>query len=225
MNDFVAFCPYVNRPDLLLRVLASCRDASLSLTIINNSGSDIFHSPDGGTEPPEGVAVFDPPVPLSFTQSMNLEFKLAKESGAKYCLHMHSDALIPPDVFGKLVDYARRMDSEGRKFGVLYTFYDILACYNVEAALEIGGYDTHFDSYYSDNDMWCRFRRAGYECHDTHIEGVTHEGSATINSDPKLRLIHSITFPFANMYYVAKWGGQPDHETFKTPFNRPDLFP
>lgn len=221
--DFLAFCPYVSRPDLLLRVVASCRTATIPLAIINNSGQSVFHDPNGGNEPPENVIVIDPPVPLSFTQSMNLEFKLAKESGARYCLHMHSDAVIPSNVFAELLDYARQMDADDRKWGVLYTFYDILACYKVEAVLAVGGYDTKFDSYFSDNDMWRRLRLAGYECHDTNIQGVSHEGSATINSDAKLQLIHQVMFPFARMYYMAKHGGEPDRETFRFPFNRPDF--
>lgn len=149
---------------------------------------------------------------------MNFEFLVCSAGGVKFCLHMHSDAIIPDGAIAQLLDTARLVESQGRKWGVIYTFYDILAVYNPLAAQEIGGYDTNLPAYFSDNDWYYRLDLAGYERIDTGIE-VGHVGSATINSDPYLKNLNGITFPLYRQYYVAKWGGEPGKEKFKVPFN------
>lgn len=213
--DYAAFCPYVNRPDLLARVVSSTAEAGVKLHIINNSDDKNLEA--------HPALIINPPVPLSFTQSMNFEFLLTKEFGKKYCVHMHSDAVVPPEAFAQLLEYARRMDIEGRRWMILYTLYDVLCCYNVDAVLEVGGYDTNFAAYFSDNDLWQRAKVAGFECINTDIQGISHEGSATINSDPKLQFLNGQTFPLYSYYYQQKWGGEPGHEKFTVPFDNPDL--
>ncbi len=208
MSDFAAFCPVVNRFDLLRNVLDACTRADTVLNIVNNSGGEL----------PAGGNIFDPPVPLTFSQSMNFEFYGAEVGGMKFFLHMHSDAIIPDGAIEKLVAATRLVISQKRKWGVIYTHYDILAAYNPEACRDIGGYDTTFPAYFSDNDWYHRLDLAGYERIDTGIE-VGHVGSQTINSDPYLRNLNSITFPLYRQIYVAKWGGEPGKERFKVPYN------
>jgi hypothetical protein len=48
---------------------------------------------------------------------------------------------------------------------------------------------------------------------------VKHEPSQTIKSNPFLNHVNGITFPIYARYYNEKWGGEPGHETFDTPFN------
>lgn len=217
MSDYAAFCPFVNRMDLLTQVMVACNKADVELTVINNGPRlDAQKELPTWEKAPKPI-FYTPSVPLSFSQSMNLEFLWS--AGKKFTLHMHSDAIIPDGAIERLLEAARLVDSQGRKWGVIYTFYDILAIYNPAAYLDIGGYDTTLPAYFSDNDWYYRLDLAGYERIDTGIE-VGHVGSATINSDPDLKRLNGVTFPLYRQYYVAKWGGEPGKELFTTPFQQ-----
>ncbi|MDE2103578.1 MAG: glycosyltransferase family 2 protein, partial [Patescibacteria group bacterium] len=167
---------------------------------------------------------YRPPVPFSYSQSMNWMLSDANNKHASVIIHFHSDAFSTnPDAVSELLAYVYRDKQAGLRRGLWWTYYDILFALNVEALNEIGGWDTLFNSYFVDQDLKRRLRLAGWECHDTHIQGISHEGSATINSDPKLQLIHSISFPLTRMLYLAKWGGEPEKEQFRFPFNNPQF--
>lgn len=211
--DFAAFCPYVNRLDLLARVVSSTADAGIKLHVINNSGDSHLEL--------HPALIINPPVPLSFTQSMNFEFLLTEEFGKKFCLHMHSDAIVTPASIKALLEKAREIDASGKKWGVIFSLYDIMAIYNPVAAKDVGGYDTNFSAYFSDNDYYRRLQLAGWELVESGItvgHGVDGAGSQTINSDPYLKYVNGITFPLYRAYYAAKWAGEPGKEHFDVPF-------
>jgi hypothetical protein len=216
LSDFAAYIPVVNRFDLLANVIDSLPGyVHEELTVIDNSGKRL--NLQGVGDAYSGL------VPMTFTQSMNWEFKDAILRGKKFALHMHSDAVIPEGAVDKLFEKAREIDASGRKWGVIYTFYDIMAVYNPLAAEDVGGYDTVFPAYFSDCDYYRRLRLAGWETIDTGIE-VGHIGSQTINSDPELKALNNITFPLYRQYYIAKWGGEPGHETFASAFGREEMW-
>lgn len=211
MIDYAAYIPVVNRPDLLQQCVERARPVRDNLTVIDNS-------PDGWVKPSDQYRLLRGPVPLSFTQSMNWEFKDCHDQGKKFCVHMHSDSIVPEGVFERLLDKAREIEASGERWGVIFTLYDILAVYNPEAGLAIGGFDTNFTAYFSDNDFYRRLRLAKYKTLESHIE-VGHIGSQTIKSDPYLATVNDATFPLARAYYQAKWNGNPDHEKWVRPFN------
>lgn len=221
-SDFAAYVFYVNRPELLRRAVDSFPDTWSNLTVVDNSGSgeiDCYC--------PNPVELFWPPAPLTYAQSMNWMLKDALDKKVDFILHFHSDAMSTnPAAVSQLLAYARdlRDNQPSRKWYCAWTYYDILWAINPVALKSIGGWDTNLPDYYGDNDARHRALLAGWECIDTHIEGMSHEGSATINSDPKLRFIHQQTFPLHRQYYIAKWGGGPGEEQFSVPFNRPDIF-
>ena len=210
MTDYSAYIPVVNRFDLLDDAVKNSAFVHDNLTIIDNSPNGLDH--------PYAVKVFRPEVPFTFSQSMNYEFRDTLRQGKKFCLHMHSDSVVPKGAINALLDHARLIDESGRKWGVIYTLYDIMAVYNPVAALAIGGYDTILPAYFSDNDYYYRLKLAGWELLETGIE-VGHIGSQTINSDPKLKFLNGVTFPLYRHYYIQKWGGEPGHEEFTRPFD------
>lgn len=215
-DDYCAWVPWVNRTDLLEAVIEACCKAGLYLTVIDNS-------PRGVMVKRGNTAVFRPPVPFTFVQSMNYEFEETLRRGKKFCVHMHSDAVIPDGAIERLLAFAEDVDSSGRKWSVIYTHYDVLAVYNPQCYAEVGGYDITFSSYFSDNDWYVRVERAGWERINTGIE-VGHVGSQTVNSDERLKFHNGMTFGLYSQYYRMKHGGEPGHETFEYPFNRPDIF-
>lgn len=227
MTDFAAYVFFVNRPDLLVRSINSFPDLRDELVVVNNSDTEL-HEVLSGDDTVECLFkandLYQPSVPMTYSQSMNWMLRDANNKGVNLIVHFHSDAFSTnPLAVKQLLTYARNDKADGRKRGLWWTFYDILFCLNVAALNEIGGWDTNFPSYFTDQDLKRRLRLAGWECHDTHIEGITHEGSATINSDPKLQLAHSMMFPLTRMLYLAKWGGEPEKEQFRWPYAREEF--
>lgn len=232
MSDFAAFIPVVNRPDLLINAVSSVTCLHDDLTIIDNSPDGMVANIMVPTEsggyarwlPP--VKVFRPPVPLSFTQSMNWELEETLRRGKSYCIHMHNDAVIPEGACEKLLEYARAINNPlpplpHPKWGVIYTLHDVLCVYNPKVYGAIGGYDTTFAAYFSDNDYFRRMDLAGWERISSGIvvkHGPEGHGSQTINSDAYLRHLNSVTFPLYREYYRAKWGGVVGEEQFTHPF-------
>lgn len=217
MTDFCAFVPVVNRPDLLQNVVAATVPLHEDFTIIDNS-------PDRWVEYEPPIRVFRPPVPLSFSQTMNWEMEETARRQKAFCIHMHSDALIPDGACEQLLSYARSIRNTDPKWGVIYTHYDVLAAYNPETYKSIGGYDTIFPAYFSDNDWYRRLELAGWTRINSGIQ-IGHIGSQTINSDAYLRHLNAITFPLYREYYRQKWGGGPGAETLYDPFGvRPRIW-
>lgn len=231
MNEFHAYIPYVNRPDLLKRAIDSVPELWDHLTIVDNSENGLsFDLVEANlTIPTESVTVFTPPVPLTFTQSQNLFFKNAKRKGCRFILWLHNDCLIPAGTVKQLLDRVDSYYSEGRKWGVAFTYYDIFSAVNLEMVEEVGGYDTNIRAYCSDQDYYHRVRRAGWETISTEIEVEAikngHLGSQTIRSDERISLINGIVQTADAFYRESKWGGEAGNEQYEYPFNRPDLFP
>jgi len=210
MDDYRAFIFHVNREDLLAKALRSAAEIGDYLTVVDNSRDGL------------SMAVarhYRPPVPLSFSQSMNFAMTSAKGHGSSFVLLMHSDAEAHSGSCMQLVEYARRLNTEGRKWGVLFTNYDALAALNLALLDDVGLWDTNLPQYFSDNDYYRRIALAGYEKIETGIP-VDHTPSTTINSDPELKFLNGVTFPLYEQYYTQKWGGKPGKEIFKIPFNR-----
>ncbi len=211
MSTIPVFIPYVNRPDLLQRALSLVpRRLTTEPVVIDNSGDPDFVAP---------CTTVHPPVPLTFTQSQNLMLKIAKDRKVPFYMWMHCDALPEPDSIEKLYAMAMRESSKGTEWGVIFTFYDILCAYSTAALDAVGGYDTAFFDYCSDQDVYRRLRLAGYSLLESHLP-VKHEGSATIKSDPAENRRIGLQVPYRASYYRAKWGGDPGAETFQRPFNQ-----
>lgn len=218
-DDFLVFTMAVNRFDLLDETVASA--APYNLVIIDNSDGKLGDRYKNTSH----VSIFTPPVPLSFTQSSNIEYRMAAAFGKKYYIHMHSDVTFPSARIGDLLTKAREADAEGRRYLVIFTLYDLLCLYRVDAMVELGGYDSHMFSFYSsDLDIWYRAKLAGYERIEAGGEGIVHlsGGSGTINGDSRWNIcnahIHS------GETFRQKWGGDPGHEVYDAPFGRPDVF-
>jgi len=215
VTDFHCFIPVVNRFELLNRAIQSVPELTQSMTIIDNSLGGIDYKRI--EKPAYNIQVMRPPVPLSYSQSLNWAATLCVQSGKKFLVNLHSDAyLTRPEAPSELLEFGRNCQDN---WGVIWTFYDILCLFNPKAIIDVGGYDTNFPDYFTDNDMRRRMELAGYKCIDTGIQGVHHEGSATINSDTHLKYLNGVTFPLRRSYYISKWGGEPGKEIFRSPFN------
>jgi hypothetical protein len=212
------FIPYVNRSDLLNKAWSSVYDIDgVDSHVIDNSESGIAN--DTAIVYGARQDALRPPVPLTFAQSQNWMCRLTIEAHQPFYLFLHNDAEAGEGTVHKLIELGRRLVSEGKKWGCLWTNYDSLAAINIAAIVDTGPWDTNIPQYFCDNDRYLRFRLAGWECIDTGLP-VTHTPSQTINSDPELKFINSVTFPLYEYYYSVKHGGSPGKERFRTAFNR-----
>ena len=202
------FIPYVNRPDLLEKALASVgRVNEVQTLVLNNSG-----------EPLNILYQREPPVPLTFAQTQNWMLKMAEELNAPFYLFMHSDAEAVADTVLRLVSMAKALTVQGRRWGTVFTAYDALAAFNTDAMRAIEGWDTMLSWYLADCDCYRRLRMAGYELIDSGLP-VKHTPSQTLNSDPTIKRNVNLEVPFRHSYYRAKWGGDNEHEVYERPFN------
>lgn len=101
---------------------------------------------------------------------------------------------------------------------MIYTYYDTLAAYNMNAQKELGEFDTIFRDYHSDVDYYHRMDILGYERINTEFgDKIIHQngGSNSINSDPKRLQLTQATFSLYAQYYQTKWGGPGEKKSIK----------
>lgn len=232
---WAAYVMYVNRPDLLARAVASFPLFTENLTVVDNSplgwAEDAERwEQDHGTELlvfencRNTVGVMKPAVPMTYSQSLNWILLDAQRQSAALIAHFHADAFTTNlNAASHLLARACADLAAGKRICCWYTLHDLLWMVNVEALADIGGCDITFPSYFTDGCLRVRWEKAGWERVVTGIEGVGHEGSATINSDPKLRALNAHTFHHYAALYEAKFGGPPGAETFDYPYNDPEL--
>jgi hypothetical protein len=214
MKTFVGI-PVVNRFDLLERAL-NCIPEDINGVVANNSGKPLV-------VPGRFESILSP-VPLSYSQSMNAFQHKAKYEIRDYWFFMHSDGVAKEADFRRLIEMAESA-SLTDKWACIFTHYDVLALFNTKAVADIGPWDHHsFPNYFTDNDWYRRARLKGYEMFNLPEHTVEHgengNGSRTINSDPVLLKTNEVMFPAYRALYAAKWGGEPGHETYATPWNR-----
>jgi GT2 family glycosyltransferase len=87
----------------------------------------------------------------------------------------------------------------------------------------VGWFDENFfPAYFEDNDMHRRIRLAGLKNYIRTDLTVHHVGSATQNHDPEKPVTTNEAWDHNQNYYISKWGGMPDKETYSHPFNDAD---
>ena len=214
---YILGIPYVNRPDLLRKAVDSVKLFWPDTLVIDNSPQRELNT--GRVLPPD-IKIYQPSVPLTFSQTMNLLQILAEEQHCDVFLFMHNDAEAQPgtpEAFLSMIQSL--MNDKKKKWGVMFTHYDTLAAFNMEAIRVVGRWDTALPWYFSDNDYYRRLRLAGYEPVDSNL-AVVHHASSTIKSNESLSLKNSVTFSLYQQYYQTKWGGPTGKEKFQTPFNK-----
>lgn len=84
----------------------------------------------------------------------------------------------------------------------------------------VGTFDEKFwPAYYEDNDYHYRMKLLGVPVVSLPPPSYFHQGSATIHAfDEDRKRMHHHNFRKNTIYYVSKWGGLPDAESFTRPF-------
>ena len=206
------FIPFVNRRDLLERALQST--STPEVTVVDNSEHRELYADDNFRS---RYQVLCPPVPLSFSQTMNYITGIAEDLGLDTYLFMHNDAEVVGDGFRRFLSLIAKLPSD---WGVAFTNYDYLAAFNMVAVKQVGFWDwVRFPHYYADTDYYHRVRLAGFETIWVDDVDVIHhnDGSNTIKADSIRGHVENMLAETYRKIYVSKWGGRPEHERFVEP--------
>lgn len=211
--NYQIYTMFVNRKDLLQKALDSLAHYQGKVVVLDNSPDQDLDLTDFQGE------ILRPPVPLFCSQSYNLILREARKRGQEIFFIMHSDALASEDVVSKLLERARELTLANRRWGVLFTNYDVLCLCNT-AVLQAFSWDQYLPLYYTDVDFYYRLKLAEIELIETYLP-VEHQegGSNALKANPALRAYVETNFPAWRTYYLQKWGGERGMEQYTNPFN------
>lgn len=86
---------------------------------------------------------------------------------------------------------------------------------------KVGLFDEQFfPAYFEDNDYFYRMQLAGIKLEALQTN-ITHYPSSTLERyTPEQKEAHHGQFRSNQSYYIAKWGGTPHKEVYRSPFNQ-----
>ena len=217
-DNYNVYIPFVNNKPFLIEAIRSLGKYKEFITVIDNSKNQdlqfLFY-PDGDENDLAEIKIIKPSVPLYFGQMFNLVNKISEDD---IWIFMHSDGEASEKDYETMRDKINELIDNDEKWSVIFSNYDVFSAVNKLAFNDIGGCDTEFLRYFSDNDYFKRLELKDYKRFQIE-NSVKHKGSSTIKSDPVLGLINEITFPMQKQYYIRKWGGEPGQEVYNKPFN------
>lgn len=200
---------HVNRPDLTERAYRSVADHFSVVIINNNSETDDL---------PFCPSKYKPPIPFTFRQSHALILRWAQAQRLSHYYWMHNDAEALEDTPAKLIAF---VEAQQQPWGAVFTNYDTLAAFSVEALAAIGGWSDLFEQYFLDNHTYRLLAQNGWPTLETGLPVAHHcDASATIKSCPRRKARNGLTFPLYEQLYCKLWGGPPGHESLSEPLLR-----
>jgi hypothetical protein len=204
MVKFLIHIGYVNRLDLLHKALQSIKPFWPATVVIDNSENRDLRRDQFVKS---NVEVYEPPIPLTFPQKMNYMQERALKEKCDVVMTMHNDAEAHPGTPEALMSILHGWKWIGKKWGIAFTNFDVLAAFNMEAVLATGPWDTTMPQYFSDIDYYRRVQNAGFEHIFTGLGVVHHnDGMSTVKSDSYRKAVNDATWPLYEQYYVSKWG-------------------
>ncbi|MFD0694214.1 glycosyltransferase family 2 protein [Paenibacillus sp. GCM10027628] len=220
---YVVVVGYVNRPDILYQALGSIQSFWPSTLVIDNANEASLIK--NAVELP--VKVYQPPDPLSYSQTLNLMHRIAAENGAEVCIFMHHDAELQPEMADRLLSALEDLRRSDRRWGAFRTESTSLTAYNMKAIRTIGPMDTILPHDFAEQDYYRRMNLLGFDIVEDATISVAHwsDVSSTYKSDEELDFVRNKTRPFYLNYYQDKWGGPPGSETHELLFGEFPLNP
>ncbi len=195
MNEYLFFIPYVNRVDLLLEAVESLKHFHHCLIIIDQSEEGLIDCWDGRISIHKWIG------DRRFTCVQNWMQQRARE--CSFFFFMHSDASCSPDDVNTLLSFVKLQQG---KWGVVFTNYDTLCCFNNQAVKDVGEWDETFSWYVADVDYYNRLKWSGWEQRVCPIE-VKHHGSQTLlalGEEERQKVERDSSWALS--HYEHKWG-------------------
>jgi hypothetical protein len=196
----------MNREDLTRDAVASARPIG-NIHLWPNNGAGALDLPD--------VTQHVLP-PISAVAVINMMIQASWDDDVLFWAH--NDMRCPPDTAQKFLGRATEKFLDDAKWGVLFSTYDVLCCFNMKMIRDVGYWDPFFHQYVADVDYYRRMKLKDWS--EEYYLSVEHRngGSSTIKDDPIFNERIQIAARFGHEYYAAKWGGNQGREQFTTPF-------
>lgn len=210
MKKFI-FIPVVNNFDLLEKAVRSVKPYLYNEYIIfNNSEQEIPYNIYAETP----FKILTPESRKSFMETQNIMRQYAIDNSFDYYSFMHNDGQIVDNTDVRLVNY---VESINEKWGVVFTYYDVLCAFNTEAVKNIGlwgdeNWPQQSSGYFLDCDYYRRLEQAGYLQKNLLNSNVLHTASNTIKDIKESEMWNKQKLNVAQ-HYINKWGGEPGAET------------
>lgn len=210
MSNFCILIPTVNRKDLLMEALHTYT------TFYDNI--DIFVLDNGKQEIPPmyppNIHIYESKTNLGVAKSWNYLINRAIQKGFEWFLVLNDDIIFtmqPHDLKAIIKKYNHNTFHQPKPFYNWSVF--LLSKYVFK---KVGEFDTNFvKCYYEDNDYKYRMKLSGVITrYDDELAPQVYRNSETTKKDPTLS-----GFEENRAYYLKKWGGLPESEKFKRPFD------
>jgi GT2 family glycosyltransferase len=175
------------------------------------------------------------------SKAWNLGMVRAKRDGFNYAIISNDDVKFKPDTIKKLYEEILKNEHviigadqhlDREECGLIKEerpediFRSVFCCFAIninKLILKCGYFDEKFyPAYYEDNDMRYRARMAGQSIR-IHTEAKIIHHKSSSNSNPEKPSLSNEQFQANEKYFIKKWGGYPQEETFTTPFGNPNL--
>lgn len=200
--------PTINRADLLADALYYYEQhlPEIKVFVLDNGSQSISSR--------KNIKVLSGMIPRGVAASWNFLIDVGISNGFEYFLILNDDIILkkPSGVISRII--------QTHKDSVMHipkpSFHLSAFILSKNIYNKVGGFDEHFKKcFFEDNDYKYRVKLAGFEIrYENELNADVFRNSQTIEKDPKLG-----GYLENREYYIKKWGGLPDEEKYKTPFD------
>ena len=207
--NFCILIPTINRKDLLIEALDfyTTHMPNTQILIWDNGKQSIPTYPN--------TEIFEADYNYGVAASWNALIDKAWERGIENYLILNDDVILR---CGEgIINQVLVKCAETKAFHRCRPFYNWSAFILRKSTYDlVGRFDENFKRcYFEDNDYQYRMRLAGIPImYEDQLNPEIYRNSQSILKDPLLS-----NYIDNRDYFVKKWGGMPDSETHKTPFN------
>ena len=207
--NFCILIPTINRKDLLIEAL------DFYTTHMPNTQIHIWDNGKQAIPTYPNTEIFEADYNYGVAASWNALIDKAWERGIENYLILNDDVILRcgEEIVNQII--AKGQDSKA--FHRCRPFYNWSAFLLRKSTFDlVGRFDENFKRcYFEDNDYQYRMRLAGIPIvYEDDLNPEIYRNSQSILKDPILS-----NYIDNRDYFVKKWGGMPDSETYKTPFN------
>ena len=208
--SFCILIPTINRKDLLVEAL------DFYTTKMPNTQVLIWDNGNQGIPEYPNTTVTVAPYNYGVASSWNALIDQAIERGFDNFLILNDDVVLTcgEGVINKIIEKGKPENAFHRS----RPFYNWSAFILRKTVFDkVGRFDENFQRcYFEDNDYQYRMQLAGVPIrYEDDLNPEIYRNSQSILKDPILS-----NYIDNRDYFVKKWGGMPDSETYKTPFNK-----
>ena len=223
--DYKVLLPVTTNPELVRQKLIDIPDLT-KLIMVNNF--DIPEVYDFCVEAKEkGAEVYYQPENAGLATSWNLGMRRMIEDSCDFVIFLSVSAIFnkPMQLF---IDFIAEHEERDPRCRYICSELATLHCFaHTPMSVEMGGYfdENFWPIYFEDTDYGKRSKHNNVNQYITwcNLQDVVHsKGFSIAMKNPRLFKMYEAEIQNIHNYYVGKWGGTHNNETFENPFNNPD---